>query len=397
MYNLIDNGNSNFGSFQSDSEELVKITIEAYQAGIYSGKPVEYSLWWYEPPKEGVSPGAYRPYKAQFGLHGAVFTQLSRYIGIGTMHLFCAFSFAVAAMLVVYLVFRQYGQLFAGVFYGVFLLSPWITNFARNLYWVEFTWFIPMAVGLFCAWKIDSKKCRWLCYAAAFLALLIKSLCGYEYISTIMMGLIQFLLADLAAAVVQKEPKKAAVLFRAILGLGLAALAGFAVALLCHAALRGFGDIVLGLEYIFKDDVLRRTNGGNALDYGLAFAKNSLDSSIWSVLCRYFHWNTQIITGLDGNLFPLLCLIPLVIFWRERQKGKLCVRDLLLYLITFCTSTSWFVLAKAHSAVHIHMNYVLWYFGFVQICLYVILKKLLALLIGRQKGSESPACLEKTS
>jgi len=33
-------------------------------------------------------------------------------------------------------------------------------------------------------------------------------------------------------------------------------------------------------------------------------------------------------------------------------------------------------LAKSHSYVHIHLNYVLWYFGFVQICLYVIVDKI---------------------
>ena len=40
--------------------------------------------------------------------------------------------------------------------------------------------------------------------------------------------------------------------------------------------------------------------------------------------------------------------------------------------MTFLTSVSWFVLAKSHSYVHTHINFVLWYMGYVQVCLYVI-------------------------
>ena len=43
-----------------------------------------------------------------------------------------------------------------------------------------------------------------------------------------------------------------------------------------------------------------------------------------------------------------------------------------LYIVTFLTSVSWFVLAKSHSYVHTHINFVLWYMGYVQVCLYVI-------------------------
>ena len=43
------------------------------------------------------------------------------------------------------------------------------------------------------------------------------------------------------------------------------------------------------------------------------------------------------------------------------------------YTVSFLATISWFVLAKAHSYIHTHMNYVLWYFGFVQVCLYILI------------------------
>ena len=90
----------------------------------------------------------------------------------------------------------KYNLLLAVIYYLTFLLSPWIVNFARNLYWVEFTWFIPMAIGLFCSININNKICRFTSYLLAFFSILIKCLCGYEYISTIMLSMITFLVID---------------------------------------------------------------------------------------------------------------------------------------------------------------------------------------------------------
>ena len=45
-----------------------------------------------------------------------------------------------------------------------------------------------------------------------------------------------------------------------------------------------------------------------------------------------------------------------------------------MFIVFLCTTLSWFVLGKAHSYIHTHMNYVLWYFGFVQISIYIIIK-----------------------
>ena len=104
----------------------------------------------------------------------------------------------------------------AFIFYITFLLSPWIVNFARNLYWVEFTWFLPMLIGLYCSYRIHSKNCRIFCYVAGFLTIAAKCLCGYEYISTIMLGLIAFLLIDFLKSVFEKDFKKSKLLFNTI-------------------------------------------------------------------------------------------------------------------------------------------------------------------------------------
>jgi len=65
-----------------------------------------------------------------------------------------------------------------------------------------------------------------------------------------------------------------------------------------------------------------------------------------------------------------------------------------MYVFFLLTSISWFYLAKSHSYIHHHMNYVMWYFGFVQICLYIIADKIcecfrtVALTMSAQRKNE---------
>ena len=161
--------------------------------------------------------GVVNPYESQYGLQGRIFQHLSEYIDdLDTLRLYCALGTAFVLLCIVYLIQRKYNRLFAGIYYMVFLLSPWVVNFANNMYWVEFTWFVPMLAGLWCSMKTDSKKRRRGCYCLIFLSILIKSLCGYEYITTVMLGAISFLLIDLLIALYHKDKAKSQLIFRTV-------------------------------------------------------------------------------------------------------------------------------------------------------------------------------------
>ncbi len=341
--------------------------------------------------KQPLAPGQLKPYISQVGLQGKVFRYLARHIDPGEncegLHLLCSVFTAVVFVLIVILIYRRYDLLFAACFFGVFWLSPWVVNFARNLYWVEATWFIPMLIGLFCSWKIQDKKCRVISYIGSFIAITGKCLCGYEYISTIMMGMITFLLVDLIVAVSRGDKEKCGLLSRTIAVMGLAALAGFMAAIAIHAKLRGAGDIIKGIKDIFLQDVLRRVGGGDMNEFAERYWP-SLNASVWEVYRRYLHFSTEIVTGVDGELFPLLCIVPLMIFWHDRQAGRLDLRLPVMYGVSFLTTISWFILAKAHSYIHTHINYVLWYFGFTQVCFYVICDKIRSVVQKREKDGE---------
>ena len=333
----------------------------------------------YNQSGQPLAKGILTAYTSQYGLQGKVFRHLARYMEkdqiLANLNLLCSMAAAGIFVVIVLLIAAKYNKIMAAVFLVVFWLSPWIVNFAKNLYWVEFTWFIPMAIGLFCAWKVENRKCRLFSYIVAFVAIAGKCLCGYEYISVIMMGLIAFMLVDFGTALINKNKTKASLLFRTILIMGIVALAGFIAAICVHASLRGQGNILEGIKYILEQDVLRRTVGGDMNNFDESLWM-SFNASIWETFSRYFHFNTEIITGVTGTLFPLLCLIPVCILGYEYKMKKLNVELMIMYIVFFITSISWFCLAKGHSYIHTHINYVLWYFGFIQICIYIIVNKI---------------------
>ncbi len=377
MYNSLDNQNDRFYGFQGDSEALVMSAVSADHEGIVS-----------EPYGLGSLSGeTLNAYRSQYGLQGKIFRFMARYISLENtltiLNFLCCVAAAFVFSVIVALIGRKYNVLMAGCFLAVFWLSPWIVNFARNLYWVEFTWFIPMAAGLFCSLYIDRRNCRIISYTVVFVSIMIKCLCGYEYISTIMLGSVAYLAADLMSCLIQRNKKQAALILRTLFILGTVALLGFFAAVCIHARLRGEGSITEGMRRIFEQDVLRRTLGGDMNNFDQSFW-DSINASIWQTFSRYFHFETEVITGVDGNLFPMVCIVPLILFAYNYKIGKPGWNDVILYAVCFITSISWFILAKQHSYNHPHMNYVLWYFGYVQVCFYVICRQAVSLFQKRE-------------
>ena len=335
--------------------------------------------------KEGnLLPSVYfESYRSQYGLQGKVFSLLARPMNkqqsIINLKYLCALMTAAVFTVICVLLQRKYNTLLAACFFLVFWLSPWVVDFARNLYWVEFTWFIPTAIGLFCSIHVTNRKARIVSYLLAFLSIMVKCMCGYEYISVIMMGLIIFLLVDFIGAIVSKDTKKARLIFRTTLIIGIFAVLGFIGAICMHANLKGNGDILLGIKEIIKKDVLRRTSGADLNEYNPDYWP-AFNASVLEVLLTYFRFSTEIIPGIGGNLFPLLSVVPIAIFINDYRKKEIKWENLTFYILSFFASTSWFILAKSHSYDHTQMNYVLWYFGFIQICIYIICDKFLRLV-----------------
>lgn len=332
----------------------------------------------------------YAQYSSQIGLQGKVYAKISKYIYsidlIEVLRWLNCFVLSMVLVFICYLMKNKFGNLFASIWGVVFLLSPWIVNFAPNLYWVEFTWFIPMLIGLMAVSdKIQFKYKKWVLSIFIFISVGIKAACGYEYLSTILIAMIMFPLSDLLHSYfTKKDYNKTRNNLKTIIMFSLTAILAFCVVISVHGKFRGNGDITQGIKNIYHQDILRRTAIGNLQNFktqhpGLI---KSLNATIPEVLQKYFDfysnaYHSNIVLGLDGRYFnTMTALAVLLLLIRYRKSGYLqIIKDQHFYLliISLLATLSWLILAKSHSYVHVHMNYVLWYFGYVQMCLFIII------------------------
>ena len=370
--------------FQNDSEELVLSMVTAgrynfdignryFGLGIMAsveensyGGPYEF----YAHPE--LYDNSISEYKSQIGLQGWVFYFLAA-IGVprpvSAFRLGCCLALAIVLSLISFELYKKYGLIFASVFYAVTTSSLWITNFAPNLYWVTFTWFIPMLLGLIC---LNNLNKRWWLYPLFFLAILVKSACGYEYITAVMLSSIMFLVVEWIVAI-KKDKQKSKLLFRTILMIGIMSLLGFVVAISVHSFMRGDGNILTGFNTIYQEDVLRRTFG-SAADFPEVFAP-SLNASIFDVMLIYLTRSSGVFA------FFLLITSTAILIYKQRIKRHPLNADFWLLVVSFLTCISWFVLGKSHSYIHTGMNYVMWYMGFIQVGSYIVVKFMLEYLL----------------
>lgn len=362
-----------------EKKKYLYVTLSAEQK-LLEGKYGSLSeVRFLDPEGRILKRGMLEDYQSQYGLQGKVFRTFARYMDfdkiLSNLRFLCSLGTAVVFTLLVLALAFKYNILLAFSFYIVFWLSPWVVNFAHNLYWVEFTWFLPILIGIVCSIKMESRRHRFFCYGAAMIAVMGKSLCGYEYITNVMLGGISFFILDFAKAEMDKDRERKKLIFCTAFWFGFFSLLGFLTAICMHGNLRGNGDILAGIQSILEQDVLRRVGGGEMSNFDPVYW-DSLNASVWETLGKYFHFSTEVLAGIPGNIFPLLCITPIGIFIYRYTKGNINWNDVWMYLTFFIVSVSWFVLAKPHSYIHLHLNYVLWYFGYVQICIYIISKQI---------------------
>lgn len=368
-------------TFQNDSESLAVGPIAAeilgvdvdnggYGLGILSSIDYpddDYSFM----GLESVEGYEYSIYSSQVGLQGMIYVAITHLLPkLGIYDLFriaCCFFLVVILMMIIKQLYIKYGTFLSAVFGIVTFLSPWIVDFSKNLYWVEFTWFVPMLLGLLCLNYEDKKK---YIYPLFFVAVFIKCLCGYEYLSTIMMSGIMFLLVEW---VCNKEKRKN--IFKTVLIIGVVSVAGFICAYVIHAYMYGSGNIIDGLK-LMQVNLIEKRTFGNAADFDPVCA-DSLNASIFDVLLKYFWTAGGLLAGrpLDGKLMLFIAIVTIGALIYQRKKLDLNNNfEICLFIVTLLTTLSWLVLGKSHSYVHTHMNFVLFYMGWVQVSIYIICK-----------------------
>ena len=309
------------------------------------------------------------PYLSQYGIQGVLFSELYNiFPSLNAQHRINSLFFALTISALVLVYRKIISTDFAIIFFLTIIFSYWVMLFARNLYWIPFSWFLPAVFsGCYLNAKKNINKILWL--IAVYFSFLFKSLAGYEFISSVILfaaAIFVFKLFNPISSIGKLQSVKG---FFIICFLG---VAGFLTALLIHANIRG-DTIFEGLQSIYELDVKRRTYGNPEVFSADREVYASLSASALAVIKTYiFGWKTQFLKFMPGSSFFLLLLTSVgTIFYRFYENHQNKSRDLGLFVAFIMPPLSWFILAKSHSYVHIHINFVLWYLGFAAAIIYI--------------------------
>ena len=369
-----------FDQFDLFSESLVLAKIESTepqavaatipQAGLMIAGPnagVVYEA--FNGLANGGAPGAtsYMSYVSNLGLQGFLFSGAYRVgcTSIGCLETLASGLTALALLGFALLLGTITSRSFAGTFFVVAVVSPWIVAVARNLYWMPSTWFLP-AIAAICYVRSTSRRQRVISLVALFACYALRFGMGFEFITTITllaaaMPLIAFAFHRNPRTTVLGAVRQSAI----VIGVGVTA---FVVVVIALAFDVGSGNPTAGFEYVWAD-ATKRTYGGNSDEPLTAL---SLQTPLSAVLAKYtIGWATDVVafgkgTSAELALAPqtmwLLILLAvgvvLVRLWSRDVAGR---RDLLLLGVALVLPLSWFLMAKSHSAMHTGINFVLWY------------------------------------
>ncbi|AET91092.1 hypothetical protein BYI23_B004850 [Burkholderia sp. YI23] len=365
-------------SVSADSEYLTVTFDGAPLDGRTVGYPKEAGMW-------TSSDFKFSPYVSQYGPQGALFSRLYRSVpgfdSVSALQLFAAAACAIVLVLLA----REYRISISTGFAIIFLLSmvgsPWIVAKARDLYWVAFLWFLPALVAMWLYRRIASRP---VCLALYFVAVLLKALAGYEYLSTVVLLSMAAFFVDPWMPVPRYGKRRA---LKIVAALGTLSVVAFVVALLMQSEIRG-QTIMQGLELTFRKDALKY----NDLSHVAHVASRGLDMSMPSLLAEYvFQWRTPLLFwGSQPYAFAtliVLCAASLAYQFAVRAEGR--KRDAALVVAMLLPALSWLLLMKGHSVVHTHLNYVLWYIGAVPALLFVTLRPA-TIIVRKMFASDAP-------
>lgn len=239
-----------------------------------------------------------------------------------------------------------------------FLYPEWTVVFGKSVYWQMWTWFAPFVFNLYFLKKIfGTKKCMastdYLFMGIInFFLIYLKCLMGYEYISTILIAsILPFIYYS-----VKNNQLGICKLIPVFFTIGVCAFL-FALGthyLLLYWEVNNPGDIL-------KEIISKRTHNFGELSSIPEVYHKGLTSSVWEVIVKYLFEGSNYIKNQCSLL--ILCLLSIIYSWRMNLFSK--DRKFLALSVTMVISIlgplSWYILAKGHSHIHTHMNYVLWY------------------------------------
>lgn len=327
-------------------------------------------------------------YKSQIGGQGIFFSLLDQYIRIQPSTKLLLFQVIDSLLLglvltnIIWWFNAEFRFTVALVAWVSLLASSWLTVFGRNLWWSTWAFYMPMSAVFFYLKSetvpdnLNIKKLS----AIVFTTTLIKCIFnGYEYITTtFVMTCVPIVYYFI------RQQSKVSNLFYALVAIGVGAFLAILLSFVMLSAQIASveGDMTKGITHIL-DSFQRRAYALNPGDFPSEEA--SLRSSLRQVLDMYvfnsfftsrnfsFQGKDIIIEIRYSELIIAFAIVSVLLYSRRlfsssRQDSKIeqQKQNALLGATWFSilAPLSWFIVFKAHSYLHPHMNYIVWQMPF---------------------------------
>ena len=373
--------------------------------------------------------GKFIKYDSQYGLQLHFFHYLKTF-GYDSINIFqgiiSLFMSCVVGILF-HILRKDFSIMFASIFSATLIFSPWVVVFARNLYWVEATWFLPMIISMYYGkTNIVSKLSNIKFFVFLTLAFLIKMLCGYEYLTTVFIASCVPIILYMS---LEKYYVKLSLIKLSVNTISV--FVAFFIALVIHSQSlsKGNSTVLENINNIYLNariklgkhslsDIrkncetryVKRNLRFKSIEECVERTTRNDAKSITRIVSRYFiihdflPWignynkldalnDPNVLGNKDYNILkavfrnPNIEKIKAVIFETGIETKKIVIFLLLntllfftlilfaflrsnlkmrlVLMFSFAAPLSWFIIAKSHSSFHYQFNYVLWYLPFI--------------------------------
>lgn len=376
-----------FYTFQSDSEGLiVGRLVKSHNDGVFSSQGRLGRYYELDGDMNAnqtkllsgvIEGGQYREYSSQLGLQGMIFSRLDIYLStfniksenrIKLYHAIMSLLLALVIALIIYMLYSDIGLEASLVIFLSILLSKWPVYMAKNIYWMLVFMFLPFFITILsCSLEDKGKKiCFFVVSLAVMLSVCIKSLMGYEYITTVLIASVTPLVYF---AVKNNWPRK--IFISRFILVSFFSLLGFILAIILHIYQLELatGSISEAADLI-KERVLVRTQASPETYLNTPFY-DSQQSSVFYILYVF------LIKGGSFRLkIPYLFWIlvfayisfkvysPKITSFYKENNLRILKALVITVWFSFLAPISWFILAKSHSYIH-NINYIVWHIPFM--------------------------------
>lgn len=254
--------------------------------------------------------------------------------------------------------------------------SPIFIGFSSNLYWAGYTWFIPLLGSAYTlARKPKAKSAKgWhaLCFWVAFATCLFKQLHYFEFVSSVMIGMLLPYICHLVTTLPASFAKWKTWL-QTLFWPALGAVASFATAMLLKlgamavsAPAEATGANVLTTTLA---NILKRTGGQTAAQ---ELAAQGYDISLIGTLKAMLKAPALTLRGRISVNFFTVCILLLVLtlallafYYVKKQYSKHVNALFCAAWVSLIAPVFWFVVFKLHVVDHIKIDLIAWYLPFI--------------------------------